>query len=226
LDSIETIGEYPGYFEEIDIFEIEEAIEQLVLYLSPRQRVIFLLADVFKFKPIEIAEITGITEGAAKALLSRARGKLKNLKEDNMKFENDPKLISNEHQEIIDVFIKAFNRRDPDGIARLLDNNISNDIVHVAKEYGKEIVRKYSLTDWSKDPVEMEAEFHYLWGRPTIVQLGKINDSKAIYDINIIDIENGKIVSLKDYYFCPELLNEAAKQLNMKAFERSYTLGE
>jgi RNA polymerase sigma factor (sigma-70 family) len=223
IDTIETI-EGQIYHEEIDIFEIEDAIEQLVLYLSPRQRVVLLLIDVFQFKSKEVGEIIGTTEGAVKALLNRARGKLKQVKVENGELEKHSIIIPNDHQEIIDLYMEAFNKRDPDGIARLLDDNMNNDIVHIAREYGKETVRKYSLSDWARDPVEMKAEIHHLWGRPTIVQIGKINESYAIYNLNLIKIENGKIVDIKDYYFCPELLNEAAKQLNLNAFQRYYTL--
>jgi RNA polymerase sigma factor (sigma-70 family) len=223
IDTFETI-EGQIYHEEIDIFEIEDAIEQLVLYLSPRQRVVLLLIDVFQFKSKEVGEIIGTTEGAVKALLNRARGKLKQVKVENGELEKHSIIIPNDHQEIIDLYMEAFNKRDPDGIARLLDDNMNNDIVHIAREYGKETVRKYSLSDWARDPVEMQAEIHQLWGRPTIVQIGKINESYAIYNLNLIKIENGKIVDIKDYYFCPELLNEAAKQLNLNAFQRYYTL--
>ncbi|MFD2444747.1 sigma-70 family RNA polymerase sigma factor [Bacillus sp. CGMCC 1.16607] len=223
IDPFENVSE-SFYQEEIDIFEIENAIEQLVLYLSPRQRVVFLLMDVFKFSSKEVGEIIGTTEGATKALLHRARGKLKQFNEDKEVLENGSNTISDENREIINLFLDAFNRRDPNGIAKLLDTNVSNDIVHIAKELGKDIVEKYSLTDWSKDPVEMRAEIHMLWGLPTIVQIGKMNGGNAIYNLNHIKIEHGKIVEIKDYYFCPELLHEAAIQLNLTAFQRNYTL--
>lgn len=220
VDSFETENEQ-GYEEQMDAFEIEGAMEHLVMYLPPRQRVVLLLMDVFQFKAKEVGEMIGSSEGAIKALLHRARGTLKKIKE--RQSVEDKSVISHKHSEIVNAFIQAFNQRDPDGIASLLDDHVSNDIVHIAQEYGKEIVRKHSLEDWAKDPVQMTAELHYLWGRPTIVQLGILQNERAIYDLNLLDIEKGKITGMKDYYFCPELLNEAAKQLNIKAFARSYT---
>ncbi|MBP3040358.1 RNA polymerase sigma factor [Bacillaceae bacterium Marseille-Q3522] len=222
IDPMDTIEER-FYKEDPDFIEIEEAIEKIVLHLPPRQRVVFLLIDVFQFKANEVGEIIGTSEGAVKALLNRARGKIKQFNDGNKELENQS-IINNEDKKIVDLFIKAFNRRDPDGIASLLDDNINNDIVHCAQEYGKEIVKKYSLSDWSKDPVMMKAELHHLWGRPTIVQLGKMNDFYAVYNLNLIEIENGKIIKMKDFYFCPELLMEAAKNLNLNVFPRKYTL--
>ncbi|MGE6256913.1 sigma factor-like helix-turn-helix DNA-binding protein [Heyndrickxia sporothermodurans] len=220
VDSFETENEQ-GYEEQMDAFEIEGAMEHLVMYLPPRQRVVLLLMDVFQFKAKEVGEMIGSSEGAIKALLHRARGTLKKIKE--RQSVEDKSVISHEHSEIVNAFIQAFNQRDPDGIASLLDDHVSNDIVHIAQEYGKEIVRKHSLEDWAKDPVQMTAELHYLWGRLTIVQLGIFKNERAIYDLNLLEIKDEKITGMKDYYFCPELLNEAAKELNIKAFARSYT---
>lgn len=220
IDSIETINEQLSR-EPIDIFDIEGAIEHLVLHLPPRQRVVILLVDVFQFKAKEVGEIIGSSEGAIKALLHRARETLKQLKVENKDLDKKS-VTSNEHKDMISAFIKSFNRRDPDGIASLLGDHVYNDIVHIAQEYGKDIVRNNSLKDWANDPVEMTAELHYLWGKQAIVQIGKLQNEAAVYDINLLEIEHGKITGMKDYYFCPELLNEVAQKLNLKVFERGY----
>ncbi|MFD1738058.1 sigma-70 family RNA polymerase sigma factor [Bacillus salitolerans] len=221
MDSIEMTSE-PVYVEEYDSFAIEGAMEHLVIHLPPRQRVVLLLIDVFQFKAKEVGAIIGTTEGAVKSLLNRGRGKLKQLNEQTLEGSHEP--LTNEEKELINKYIQAFNRRDPDGIANLLDENMNHDIVHIAMEYGRDVVRKYSLADWAKDPVEMTAEMHYLWGRPAVVQFGKINDAVAVYDVTLLKIENGKIIEMKDYYFCPELLSEAAAFLQIEAFPRNYTL--
>lgn len=220
MDSIETTSE-PIHYESEVTFEMEEAMERLVIHLPPRQRVVLLLSDVFQFKAKEVGGIIGTTEGAVKSLLNRARRKLIQVREESPKSSNEP--LTNEHKELLAQYIKAFNRRDPDGIASLLDENINHDIVHIAQEYGKEVMRKYSLTDWAKDPVDMTAEIHYLWGRPAIVQFSKLNEAVAVYDINLITIEDGRVIEKKDYYFCPDLLKQAADFLKVDVFPRNYT---
>ncbi|PAE20208.1 hypothetical protein CHH80_12975 [Bacillus sp. 7504-2] len=221
LEPIETTYELPSY-EDHYIGEIEDAFAHLVTTLAPRQRVALLLADVFSFKLKEVAEIVGANEGTVKALLHRARKKLKEAKESNKERKNDE--ITSEQKELISNYMAAFNRRDPEGIAKLLEHNVRTDIVHIAQELGKEVVVKHSLTDWANDPVDMKAELHHLWGRPTIVQVAFANGDRAVYNLNRLDWENGKIVAIKDYYFCPELLRAAANQLMMKVFPRKYTL--
>ncbi|WP_180954928.1 RNA polymerase sigma factor [Bacillus sp. V3-13] len=221
-DSIEIVGEQALQDEDFS-FEVYGAIEELVLHLPPRQRAVILLVDVFQFKAQEAGEMIGCTEGAVKALLNRARVRIKQLKAQE-KGTEEKQVITNKQKEIINSYIESFNRRDPDGIARLLDTHVSNDIVHIAQEYGKETVCKYSLADWAKDPVNMKAELHLLWGRYTIVQIARLEDSLAVYDLNLLQVESDKIVDIKDYYFCPEMLEAAAKELNMKAFPRKYVL--
>lgn len=221
LESIEKTHELPSY-EEQDVIEIEDAFAHLITTLAPRQRIALLLADVFRFKLKEVAEIVGANEGTVKALLHRARKKLREVKENDKDHRNDE--ITSEQKELISKFMAAFNRRDPEGIAKLLEHNVRKDIVHIAQELGKEVVVKDSLADWANDPVDMKAEIHHLWGRPTIVQVASMNGERALYNLNRLEWENGKIVEIKDYYFCPELLHAAADQLMIKVFPRKYTL--
>ncbi|MDZ5471307.1 RNA polymerase sigma factor [Bacillus sp. 31A1R] len=221
MDSFEYHNE-PSYEKEDLSGEVEEAMERLVLHLPPRQRVVLLLVEVFGFKAKEVGEIFGATEGAIKALLNRARVRLKEIQLNEEGFNQ--LAISEEQRNTISLFIESFNRRDPDGIAKLLDENVSNDIVHIAQEFGKDTVRSYSLTDWAKDPVEMKAEVHILWGKPTIVQIGEMNNCLGVYNLNLIEIDSGRIITVKDYYFCPELLKEAAKELQLSVFSRNYVM--
>lgn len=223
LDSSVNIETELASNENIINFEVNEALQQLVIHLPPRQRVVLLLIDVFQFKAKEVGGMIGTTEGAVKALLKRARVKLEQVSNVE-EYKTNSVSLTEEQYKIIGMYIECFNRRDPDGIAKLMDDTITNDIVHIAQEYGKDTVRQNSLTDWAKDPVEMKAELHELWGRPTIVQLAKYEDTYVIYDLNLVEFEGNKIVKQKDYYFCPELLAKAGEELQMRAYPRKYTL--
>ncbi|WP_373229366.1 RNA polymerase sigma factor [Cohnella sp.] len=57
-------------------FEIEAAFQALIKHLSPLQRAVFLLRDVFGFSNLEAANMLHTTEGAVKAVLHRARHSL------------------------------------------------------------------------------------------------------------------------------------------------------
>lgn len=60
--------------------ELEMVFQALMKHLSPLQRAVFLLRDVFGFSAQETAEWLDTTEGAAKAALHRARQSLRGVR--------------------------------------------------------------------------------------------------------------------------------------------------
>ncbi|WP_149095013.1 RNA polymerase sigma factor [Paenibacillus terrae] len=68
-------------------FEIEIALQSLMNHLSPLQRTVFLLRDVFGYSINETSDMLETTEGAVKVALHRARKSLGAVKEDLLKGE-------------------------------------------------------------------------------------------------------------------------------------------
>ncbi len=66
-------------------FEIEIALQSLIKHLSPLQRTVFLLRDVFGYSINETSDILGTTEGAVKVALHRARKSLEAVQEEFLK---------------------------------------------------------------------------------------------------------------------------------------------
>lgn len=63
-------------------FELETVFQALRKHLSPLQRTVFLLRDVFGYSSIETADMLDTTEGAVKAALHRARSSLDTVRDD------------------------------------------------------------------------------------------------------------------------------------------------
>jgi RNA polymerase sigma factor (sigma-70 family) len=63
-------------------FEIEAAFQALMKHLSPLQRTVFLLRDVFGYSISEAAAVLGTSDGAVKSALHRARHALEAVKSD------------------------------------------------------------------------------------------------------------------------------------------------
>jgi RNA polymerase sigma factor (sigma-70 family) len=209
---------------DLDPFEIREAMERLVRYLSPKQRIVILLFDVFQFRGNEVAEMIGSTEGSVKALLHRARTNLKKLNQevvDYPKSENVTNIDS-----VVEAYLDAFNRRDPDAIASLLDENAVNDIVHTSFEYGKKTIREHSLEGWAQDPMPMTATYQLLWGRPVVVVMTNLNGKQAVYSLIELEIDAGVIVNKRTYYFCQDLLEAVADELQLQVHRNGYIYGE
>jgi RNA polymerase sigma factor (sigma-70 family) len=208
-------------YEDLDPFEIREAIERLVTHLSPKQRAAVLLFDVFQFQGSEVAEMMGSTEGSVKALLHRARTNLKKLNQDELHSEPKQESVS-ATDTVIEAYLNAFNRRDPDAIASLLDDNAVNDIVHTSFEYGKETIRNHSLEGWAKDPIPMKAVYKMLWGKPVIVVMTKKDGNESVYSLIELELDTDVIVKKRTYYFCQDLLEAAAEELQVPVHKNGY----
>jgi RNA polymerase sigma factor (sigma-70 family) len=210
-------------YEDVDPFSIREAIEKLVIYLSPKQRAVILLFEVFQFQGSEVAEMIGSTEGSVKALLHRARKNLEKLSQEELPLPSSPKQESvSANGPVIQAYIDAFNRRDPDAIAGLLDENAINDIVHTSFEYGKETIRNHSLEGWANDPMTMKAVYQQLWDKPAVVVMTQKDGKDAVYSLIELELDAGLIVSKRTYYFCPDLLEAAAEELKVPVHKNGY----
>ncbi len=64
------------FAETVDPLELRDAMTVVIRRLPAKQRYVFLLREVFQLSAAEIAARTGMTEGAVKAALNRARLKL------------------------------------------------------------------------------------------------------------------------------------------------------
>lgn len=116
------------------------------------------------------------------------------------------------------------HRRDPDAMAALFHENAYNDIVHVAQEYGRSTMRKWSINDtfkyWTS---RIEAHYQMLWGRPVILVFVETEAGMNLKSIIYLETEDDSIVLKKEYYFCKDLLNEAAKELGVPVDDRGVT---
>lgn len=81
----------------------KEEVEALLNSLTPKQAVILTLKEAFQYKISEISSILEMTEPGVKALLNRARTKLRG--------ENREEEINN--QELVDAISKSVQWEDP-----------------------------------------------------------------------------------------------------------------
>jgi RNA polymerase sigma-70 factor (ECF subfamily) len=85
------------------ILVIEEALHALIKHLSPLQRTVFLLRDVFGYSIRETADMLGTTAGAIKAALHRARESLEAVKKE-LEFGS----LSLPEEESMEAYLRAF----------------------------------------------------------------------------------------------------------------------
>jgi RNA polymerase sigma-70 factor (ECF subfamily) len=97
---------------------ISMAFLVLLESLSPLERAVFLLRQVFDYDYAEIAEITGRNEAACRKLFSRAR---KHIRENRPRFSTSPE----DHAKMVDRFMEACMAGDMDGLMSLLAEDVT-----------------------------------------------------------------------------------------------------
>ncbi len=85
--------------------------------LTPLERAVFLLREVFEYEYAEIAEIVGKEEGTCRQLLSRAK---KHIAANRPRFKPSREA----HRRLLDRFLKAVSFGDMEGLMQLLHTDV------------------------------------------------------------------------------------------------------
>ncbi|MDI2586206.1 sigma-70 family RNA polymerase sigma factor [Psychrobacillus sp. NEAU-3TGS] len=189
---------------------LEEILISLESNLTIKQTAAFLLLDIFQFSADEVAGIVQSTPGGVYSSVQRARRKIASLDFS----ESKTKIDTQSHNVTIQAYLEAFNNGDLNSMLRLFSDQAQNEAFFGFQEFSKEEMRKGSLRFGLPGHTAIEIE---LWGKPVIIVLTNNDHSPEIHDIQIQEIENGKIVSHKSYFFRKEFILAAAEELGIKA---------
>ena len=131
---------------------ISMAFLVLLESLSPLERAVFLLREVFDYEYAEIAQITGREETACRQLFSRAK---KHISEHRPRFPASPEA----HAKMIGRFMEAFIAGDIDGLMSLLAEDVTvwsdgGGKVSAARQpiHGRDNVARASIAILSRAP--------------------------------------------------------------------------
>jgi RNA polymerase sigma-70 factor (ECF subfamily) len=102
----------------IDRESISMAFLVLLESLSPLERAVFLLREVFDFEYTEVAQITGRDEAACRQLFSRAK---KHISQNRPRFPASPEA----HAKMVGHFMQACLAGDIDGLMSLLAEDVT-----------------------------------------------------------------------------------------------------
>ncbi|MEP7287705.1 MAG: RNA polymerase sigma-70 factor [Chloroflexota bacterium] len=89
----------------------------LLEQLTPLERAVFLLREIFDYDYIEVAEIVGKEEAACRQMFSRAK---KHIAEQRPRFKATPEA----HRQLLNQFIQTVNTGDLDGLMQLLSQDV------------------------------------------------------------------------------------------------------
>lgn len=189
-----------------DNLDLEEALEQLFYLFTPRQTAVFLLKEIFEFTADEVASIVKTTPGAVYATTRRMKNKLKEVPE-GMRLKTEPTESENL---VIQAYLKALTNGDVEGILKLFSDQPHYEASLGFLETTKDEIRNGSLQFGLPGH---RVEQYMLWGRPIIVVLAESKNGPLIHDIQYQEIENGKIVMSRSYFFRKEFIFAASKEL-------------
>ena len=133
---------------------ISMAFLVLLESLSPLERAVFLLREVFDYQYVEIAQITERDEAACRQLYSRAK---KHLREHRPRFPASPEA----HAKMVGRFMDACSAGDIDGLTSLLAEDVTawmdsgGKVAAGARQrvQGRDkVARRHSRATWRRCP--------------------------------------------------------------------------
>ncbi len=149
---------------------ISMAFLVLLESLSPLERAVFLLREVFDYEYVEIAQITGRDEVACRQLFSRAK---KHVREHRPRFPASPEA----HTKILGCFMQACLAGDMDGLTGLLAEDVTvwsdggGKVPGAARQaiHGRDRVARFLLGSMARVPEDTTVEVIEANGLPCLL---------------------------------------------------------
>lgn len=184
------------------VLGVGRAVERLVIHLPPKERACVLLKDVLDYTLLEIADLVGSTEGGVKAALNRGRTKLAALPES----KEPERAVDPELSHLLQLYVERFNRRDWNGLREL----ISADAQLLFPDgYGGHLLSSQYFSKYESSPVAWQMEVGSVDGEPVILSKRQDGEGWKLHSVIRLKLENGRIVRIADYLFCPWILPAA-----------------
>lgn len=209
IGSLEEIAEPSLDFS--DGLILEEVLTSLQEHFTPKQTTSYLLFDIFHFNADEVAGIVRSTPGGVYATVQRVRKKIRFI---DFSQPKQGSIAEKANDKTIKAYLKAFNDGDLDSMLSLYSEQTHNEAFLGFQEFNKNEMRNGSLRFGLPGHTAKE---YILWNKPVLIVLADDGGGPEIHDIQMHEVENGKIVNSKSYFFRKELIMAAAKELGFKA---------
>lgn len=158
--------------------------------LSPPERAVFVLREVFDYGYDEIAEVVGKSESACRQLLHRARVRLA---EQQPAY---PPADTQQHQHVISEFIQAITSGDLPRLMQLFTDDAlswadSNGKAQAGRRpvFGRDHVARYLLGLRNRLPAGFSVSIQEVNGQPALV----MKDGDQMLGVMLFDLRGGQI---------------------------------
>ena len=208
-----------------DLQATREAASTLVAQLAPQERAAVVLKDVFELSLEEIAEALSTSVGAVKAALHRGRTKLE---------EPEPDPTRRAVPEVVTAFCAAFNAQDVARMTELLLDHAAIEVVSATIEapadgrvlrgmlFGSQrMARAAELGGMEArfvagvHPTPPRLELVSCRGEPLLLSWYAHDDGEAVRAVTRLEVSDGRISLLRNYFFTPDLIEEVCRELGL-----------
>jgi RNA polymerase sigma-70 factor, ECF subfamily len=206
--NVEPVPELPERAEPeetgVDPVLLEAALSAFV-ELPPVQRSAIILKDVLGHSLEETAATMGVTVGAVKAALSRARANI--AKTSPAVSAQIVKPASTQAQTTLQRYVDLFNDRDWDALRALLGEESRLDIVSRIQHRVKDAGYYDRYAQYLKAE-EIRAEAGFVDGVPAIAMFSPASSSTPAYYI-LVEWEGERISLIRDFRYIPYITTDA-----------------
>lgn len=215
-----------------DVQGTREAAATLVSQLGPQERAAVVLKDVFDLSLEEVAEALSTSVGAVKAALHRGRTKLA---------EPEPEIPRRAVPAVVTAFCEAFNRHDIPGMTALLLDHAAIEVISATVEgpkdgnvlqgmlFGSKIMARADELGGIEarymagiEPVPARLELRVCRGEPLLLSWYAHADGEAVRAITRVEVSDGRIIGLRNYFFTPDLIAEVCEELELPFRSNGY----
>ena len=200
---------------------VRDAGTVLLQRLAPQERAAVVLKELFDYSLEEIAEVLATTVGAVKAALHRGRARLHEPVAEPAPRRPVPSVA------LVDRFVDAYHAADVPALVALMLDTGSVENVGCSVDVGRAaFARKpgwfyglvYGHPEW---PAEFAYESTRLerrlfQGEPLVLGFCTRRGREALEGVIRLEEQDGRIVRVRGYAFCPETMRAFGAELGLK----------
>ncbi len=192
--------------EDLERHEIaREAWSSLITLLPPKERACVILKDILDHSMEEIAEILDTPPTAVKVALHRGRQKLRSRTQSRT--QSLPNARASEHSEQLARYVELFNRRDWEGIKRLLTTDTQCEVIGAFSGRGRDAIAGSFLQTlaglgaWKMSCIQVD-------GEEVIVRWHSVDGQWQPRGLMRIEWEGRGVKRIRDYTYVSYVFDE------------------
>jgi RNA polymerase sigma-70 factor, ECF subfamily len=185
--------------------ELVESALTVFVELPPVQRGALILKDVLGHSLAEIADTLGISVGAVKAALSRARANI--ARTPRISLAQPRREESAEERAMLRRYVDLFIAHDWDGLRALITEETQLDIV---SRFHQRVVAAgyYDRYAAILETEDLRAQAGFVDGVPTIAIFRPASSQQPSYFI-LLESESGRVSEIRDFRYVTYIANDA-----------------